>query len=103
MATILVYQIAVRELPKETFSMIGKTVGHCKISQELGESRMGVVYRARDKRLDRFAALKTLPAEKVADPDKRGVSSRLQNRLRSQPRGRAITSLLFSQLRGRFL
>jgi serine/threonine protein kinase len=32
---------------------------------------MGVVYEARDMHLDRFVAIKVLPVEKVADPERK--------------------------------
>ena len=50
--------------------MVGKTLGPYKILEPLGAGGMGEVYRARDTKLDRDVAIKVLPEDFAADPDR---------------------------------
>lgn len=49
----------------------GTKLGPYEIQSPLGSGGMGEVYRAIQSRLDRQVAIKVLPAEKVADPDRK--------------------------------
>src|ERR1700681_3553778 len=51
--------------------MIGRTILHYQVVETLGRGGMGIVYKARDTHLDRFVAIKVLPPEKVADPERK--------------------------------
>ncbi len=64
--------------------MTGTTLGHYRVLEKLGAGGMGEVYAAEDARLQRRVALKLLPSDMAADPE------RLQ---RFQREARAIAAL----------
>ena len=77
----------------------GTRLGSYEVVAAIGADGMGGVYRARDPRLDREVALKVLPEDAMADPDRarrfeqeaRAVAAlNHPNILRWSPDGRAL-------------
>ncbi|NNE07052.1 MAG: protein kinase, partial [Gemmatimonadetes bacterium] len=50
--------------------MIGKKLAHYEVIEKIGAGGMGEVWLVRDTKLDRNAAIKVLPAEFAADPER---------------------------------
>lgn len=61
----------VKTLKEEPPSLLGRKLGHYQILGVLGAGGMGVVYQARDTRLNRSVAIKVLPADKVSDAERK--------------------------------
>ena len=57
-----------REKPE---SLLGQQLGSYQIVSLLGAGGMGMVYKARDTRLNRSVAIKVLPRDQVSDPERK--------------------------------
>ena len=51
--------------------LAGRVLAHYRLVEKIGAGGMGVVYSAEDTHLDRSVAVKVLPPEAVADPERR--------------------------------
>lgn len=50
---------------------MGLTLLHYRITEKSGEGGMGAIYKAVDTHLDRPVAIKVLPPDRVADPERK--------------------------------
>src|SRR5262249_30171245 len=51
-------------------TLVGHELSHFQILEKIGEGGMGAVYKALDTRLHRNVAIKVLPPERIADPER---------------------------------
>src|SRR2546421_11510602 len=64
------FEVMAESLENKQTELIGQTLGHYKILEQIGKGGMGEVYRARDTRLGRDIAIKVLPSAFSSDADR---------------------------------
>ncbi|MBI4956675.1 MAG: serine/threonine protein kinase, partial [Myxococcales bacterium] len=79
----------------------GTRLGHYEIERLLGSGAMGRVYAARDTRLGRDVALKVLPAELAAHPDRRRRFEREAHAVAKLAHPNVVTLHAFEEADGR--
>jgi serine/threonine protein kinase len=66
---------AVGTLPEGTSAqredLVGQRIGPYLVNELIGEGGMGLVFKARDMQLNRSVAIKVLPADRLADPERK--------------------------------
>ena len=75
MARFHLESLRLRNSPGACSAMKDTTLGRYRVVEQIGAGGMGIVYRARDQRLDRDVAIKVLPAGSLA---KEGARSRFR-------------------------
>lgn len=80
----------------------GKRLAHYTIERELGRGGMGVVYLARDTRLDRPVAIKALRSSLLRDPKHRARFRREAKAAASISHGAVATIYAFEEIGGNF-
>src|SRR5256886_7600581 len=64
------FEVMAESLENNQAEIVGQTLGHYKILEQIGKGGMGEVYRARDTRLGRDVAIKVLPSAFSSDADR---------------------------------
>ena len=63
-----IFQVEGSEFEDEGHDLVGRKVGSFEITEIIGQGGMGVVYLARDTKLDRHVAIKSMPAGLLSSP-----------------------------------